>query len=73
MIGFTKRSFFDKIFFVPVEILVIFPDSSMVEQFAVNEEVAGSNPARGAMKITSLGLVIFCYLSPPAGGGLELE
>jgi hypothetical protein len=31
--------------------LVLFPDSSMAEQFAVNEKVAGSSPARGANKL----------------------
>ena len=40
---FTGRWFFDTIFIVP--------GSSMAEQFAVNEKVAGSSPARGAIRL----------------------
>ena len=40
--------------------LSTFLDSSMVEHSAVNRVVAGSSPARGAVKSVSKSLRIFC-------------
>ena len=36
----------------------IFPGSSTVERFAVNEKVLGSNPSRGAKEIRKNGRIV---------------
>ena len=51
---------------------LIFPGSSMVEQEAVNFEVAGSSPAPGAMvsecfALRSLVRAVFCFFGVKAG------
>ncbi len=47
--------------------LDVFRGSSVVEQFAVNELVVGSNPTRGADENSPINMGLFLYL------GVEFE